>query len=120
MKKTYPITEDRIFRQLYTKGERLIYPEIAVYYRKNKRKSDSDINYLGLTATKKIGNAVCRNRAKRIMREAYRLCEAQIAAGYSIVLVARTNTPNVSMNTVKQELIRALKKADMVLPEIKQ
>ena len=115
MKKTYPITEDRIFRQLYNKGERLVYPEIAVYYRKNRRKSDSDVNYLGLTATKKIGNAVCRNRAKRIMREAYRLCEAELATGYSIVLVARTNTPNVSMNTVKQELVRAFKKANIAV-----
>lgn len=116
MKKTYTITEDRIFRQLYSKGERFIFPDIAVYLRKHK--NDRGINFLGLTATKKIGNAVCRNRSKRIMREAYRLCESNIATGYTIVLVARSNTPNITMNTVKKELVRALTKADILrLPE---
>lgn len=49
---------------------------------------------LGLTVSKKIGNAVTRNRIRRRMREAYRLNEAGFKSGFDIVIVARHEVLN--------------------------
>lgn len=60
-------------------------PFAVCYYRRNKL----PYSRIGITVGKKIGNAVMRNRAKRIIRAAYRLCEKDFPIGYDLVLVAR-------------------------------
>ena len=65
---------------------------------------------MGITVSKKIGGAVVRNRAKRVIREAYRLIEEDISDGYDFIFVARTKTAQVSMNEVKSQLYKAMKK----------
>lgn len=56
---------------------------------------------MGVTATKKIGGAVQRNRAKRLIREAYRQLEPGIPAGWDFVFVARGRTTTAKMPQVK-------------------
>ncbi len=64
---------------------------------------------LGFTATKKIGNAVIRNRAKRRLREAARLvlagCNAQ---GVELVLIARRETGTMDFAKLRQNLAQAV------------
>jgi ribonuclease P protein component len=64
---------------------------------------------LGFTATKKLGNAVIRNRAKRRLREAARLVLAERAAdGAELVLVARRETGVMNFAALLQNLAKAL------------
>lgn len=109
MKNTVAIKEAGVFRQMYAKGRSLARPCIVVYWRRNRY----GVNRLGLTAGKKTGNAVKRNRAKRVMKEAYRLLEPEIRTGYDIILVARTKTPHVPMVSVMRELKAAFDKAEI-------
>ena len=101
------IRENYIFRRLYHKGRRLFSPCLTVYYLGAKNRGD---NRLGITATKKIGGAVTRNRARRVILEAYRLLEPQAPGGLDIVIVARPEAASVKMQVVQGQLSRLFKK----------
>lgn len=73
-----------------------------------RRAEDGPIR-LGLTATKKIGGAVPRNRARRRLREAARQLLPQFGlAGVDYVLVARQQTPEAPWATLLDDVRNAL------------
>ena len=107
MKKIQRIKQNSHFKRLYQKGQSLVSPCLVCYIRKN---STGEVK-LGLTVSKKIGGAVERNRAKRVMRVAAR---AALNAGLSsadMLLVARGKTPFVKSTRVEKELLSLLKSA---------
>lgn len=64
---------------------------------------------VGYTATKKIGNAVARNRARRRLKEAARLSFAEIPlAGFEMVLICRQETAALPFTTLRANLQTAL------------
>ena len=69
---------------------------MVTYVVKNKL----GINRIGITTSKKIGNAVERNRARRIIKVAYRNCYSQIKTGYDLVFVARNKTVKSNSNQI--------------------
>ena len=60
-------------------------PEFALFARAN----GMDHSRLGITTTRKLGNAVTRNRARRLVREAYRTHRQQLPVGLDLVFVVR-------------------------------
>ncbi len=65
---------------------------------------------LGLTVTKKIGNAVVRNRVRRRLREAARaVLPVAGKAGHDYVLIARQGVLGRSFDDLKADILRALK-----------
>jgi ribonuclease P protein component len=74
---------------------------------------------LGFTATKKIGNAVARNRAKRRLRAAARLHLAFAPApGHDFVLIARDSTGSCPFSALLADLESALRKAGIPRPAV--
>ena len=110
MKKTETITENRIYTRLYGKGKSVVSGTVVVYFRPNNLK----LNRLGLTSTKKIGCAVKRNRARRVIREAYRLLEDKLGVGYDIVIVARTKATSVPMFVVKNDIEKTFRSCGII------
>lgn len=100
MKHTVKLNQNYMFRRLYRVGKSKVTPFFAVYVRKNRLKQ----NRVGITVTKKIGNAVQRNRARRVIVEAYRLLEDELPVGMDLVIVARKKAVFVKMQTVKESL----------------
>ena len=67
-----------------------------------------DTNLLGVVASKKVGNAVLRNRAKRLLRASFR-DQSDLAIG-SYVLVAKAAIFDLSYESLQEDLVTALKK----------
>lgn len=90
MKNTVTIKENRTFRRIYKKGRSVVTPFLVLYCRKNSWSH----NRLGITVSTKLGGAVIRNRARRRLREVYRLAQPDMKQGYDIILVARSRAVN--------------------------
>lgn len=90
MKKTVTIKENRTFRRIYSKGRSAVTPFLVLYCRPNGQ----DHNRLGVTVSTKLGGAVVRNRARRRLREVFRLAQPGLKQGYDVVLVARGRAVN--------------------------
>lgn len=77
------------------------------------RKTNSDQTRIGFTCSKKVGNAVARNRAKRRLREIARLIlPSQGKPGFDYVLIGRAGvTATTAFDQLQQELAIALKQA---------
>ena len=79
---------------------------LVTYVLKNKCKSIR----LGITTSKKIGNAVKRNRARRILRAAYNSISEKLTGKFDIVFVARKSTPSIKSYDVLKEMSFQLRK----------
>lgn len=84
---TVMLNQNKDFLALYKRGVCIPLRYVVLYVRRNR----CGFNRLGVTAGKKIGNAVCRNRAKRLIRQAYRETEALLPCGMDLVIVARAS-----------------------------
>ncbi len=81
-------------------------PGVVVQARK---RDDSDPPRIGFTCTKKLGNAVMRNRIRRRLREAARLIEKTCwGQGTDYVLIGRGAAENRSFEALQKDIISAL------------
>lgn len=86
VKKAVTIKQNHEFRRLYKKGRSVVTPSMVFYCRPSRLGH----NRLGITVSTKIGCAVQRNRARRRLRELFRLAQPHMKQGYDIVIVARS------------------------------
>lgn len=118
--KEFAIKENHLFVKAYTKGMRFSGKTVTVYvlrdYKAAKLKKENPqkkyLNRIGFTATTKLGNAVTRNRCRRIMRAAYRgiLSERSLRTGNLIVISARGQAVGATSEEVKRDLVAAFGK----------
>jgi len=99
----YPVINDnKVFKRVYAKGAFKADALLVTYVLKNRLPHMR----VGITASRKIGNAVCRNRARRVIRAALYEWMDQIRPGIDIVFVARSKTAQSS----SVQLVRSMKK----------
>lgn len=94
------------------RGARWITPGFIV--QAMKRDDDEPMVRVGFTASKKVGNAVERNRAKRRLREIARdILPRYCKDGYDIVLVARRRDEELPYDDLRRDLKWALKRLEL-------
>lgn len=112
MKFSCSLKLNHIFRRLYaTSGHANGY--LVLYARPNR----SHINRVGITASKKLGHAVVRNRVRRRLREIYRLNEALFAPGWDIVVVARSRCIDADFQKLTHAYLSLAQKAGVLKPQ---
>ncbi len=110
MKKYITLKDNRDFSRLYRRGKSFVSPVLVTYVTKNK----SDNLRFGITTGKKIGKAVKRSRARRVIRAAYYQLYPEMNRGYDIVFVARGKTPFVKSQVVCKAMRQHLKSAGVL------
>ena len=88
------------FVNLNHSGKRLHLENLKVVFNQNKL----GITRLGITVSKKTGNAVKRNKVKRLIREVFRLHKNDFPCGYDIVISAKKNAGSLDFRKIKEEL----------------
>ena len=69
---------------------------------------------LGVITSRKLGNAVVRSRARRLLRECYRLHQLELAQSLDLVLVARSSIVGRSFGEVEHDFMKALRRAKLL------
>ena len=110
MKRETTLKENYEFRRAYNKGRSGVSPYLVVYARPNR----GGKNRLGVTVSTKLGKAVVRNRARRRLRELYRLSQGQMKQGYDIVLVARSRTVTASHRELSHAYYKLCEKLELM------
>ena len=99
------------FRRAYGRGKSFSDPALVTYVLKNNR---AGICRMGITTSKKIGNAVQRNRARRVIRAAFRDNLPKINGNYDFVFVARSKTQFKKSTDVSKIMKNHLTKAGVI------
>lgn len=104
------LTQNYEFRRVYSGGTPYYGRYIVLYKKKNKFERVR----LGITATKKIGKACVRNRARRLIFESFRLFYDSIISDCDIVVIAKPSITEAKFFDVLKETERLMKKAELI------
>lgn len=103
------LCENKDFRTLYYRGKSRVHAGVVTYVRRNR------LGYprIGITTGKKVGCAVQRSRARRVIRAAFRPL-FPLVGGYDIVFVARTRTPEMKSTHLEPVIYRHLQELGVI------
>lgn len=109
MKYSCSLKLNHIFQRLYsTAGQ--ANSLLVLYARPNR----TGKNRIGITASKKLGKAVVRNRVRRRLREVYRLNEEKFQPGWDIVVVARSRCITAGFDKLTNAYLSLAQKAGIL------
>ena len=110
MKKKHRIKKNDEFQAVFQKGKSNANRQFVVYQLDKEEQPNFRI---GLSVSKKIGNAVVRNRIKRMVRQAITELKDEIASGKDFVIIARKPCAEMTYEEVKKSLIHVFKRSGM-------
>ena len=106
----YRLTRRWEFQQGYKRGKKYWNRNFVVYVYRNSFNTAR----LGVTASKKLGKSVKRNRVKRLIRESFRLSKHKIRPGYDIIVVGRAAVIGMKRQQAQTSLLRLLQQAKIL------
>ena len=105
------LAQSRDFARVRQRGERLILGCLIAIWSKLP---DGEPPKLGVVTSKKIGNAPARSRARRLLRESFRLHQHEFASPVELVLVARNSIAQKDFAGVEKDFLAALHRASLL------
>ncbi|MDF1617414.1 ribonuclease P protein component [Petrocella sp. FN5] len=93
------------FVKVYQTGKSKANKLLIMYVIKN----NGNINRLGISVSKKVGNSVIRHRVKRLIKEAYRLNAKSYSIGFDIVVIARNTAKANNYHEIESALMHLAK-----------
>lgn len=105
MKRSETLKRNEDFKEIYSTGKSYANKYLIMYVKKN----NMDINRIGISVSKKVGNSVVRHRITRLIRESYRLSEDNFASGLDIIVVARAGAKGKKYSEIESALLHLMK-----------
>ena len=105
------IQQNRDFARVRQQGERLALGCLIANW---KKLPEGGTPRLGVVTSKKIGGAVARNRARRLLRESFRQHQYELSQPVELVLVARNSIAGKPFAGVEKDFLAALKRAGLL------
>ena len=110
MKVTVSIKNNYEFIRAYKKGKYFVGKYLILYI----QRYDQKINMLGITASKKVGKSVIRNRLKRLVKENYRYFEEFLYYGFKMIFVIRSTEELPLYKDINRDMKSLLKRAGIL------
>lgn len=101
MSKNESLKNNRDFRSVYDKGKSFANRFLVMFYIRN----ETGVSRVGFSVTKKLGNAIVRNKVKRRMKESYRLHSHKFKKGYDIVFLSRVKAKSANYKEIESALL---------------
>jgi len=105
------IKQGRDFARVRQEGQRLVLGCLIANWRRLPADSPSR---LGVITAGKVGNAVLRNRARRLLRQSFRVHQHELAQPLDLVLVARPSIAGKGFSAVEKDFLTTLRKAGLL------
>jgi ribonuclease P protein component len=106
MRKELRIKKNKEFQAAFQHGHSFANRQFVIY---SLKKEGQDYFRIGLSVSKKIGNAVTRNRIKRYLRQSIFELNDQLAPGNDYVIIARKPAAEMDVFEVKKSLTHVFK-----------
>lgn len=110
MSKIETLKSNMEFNRVYSKGKNFWNRNLILYV----RKSDSKNTRVGYSITKKVGNAVVRNKVRRRLKEIHRLYTNNIKVGYELIIIPKKNVVDISYKELESAVLHIFKLAGMI------
>lgn len=107
LKKNLRIVRNSDFRTMFAKGTSFPGRHVVIYVLKGPQK-------FGFIASKKVGGAVKRNRAKRLMREVIRLHLSRFRDDVQVICIARPSIVGSPLSEVERAMLSVIKRAKLL------
>lgn len=111
MKKAYRLKKNEEFQLVFKKGKSFANRQLVLYFLK---KEGQDHFRFGLSVSKKVGNAVERNRIKRYIRQSLLELEDQVKDSYDLIIIARKPAKEMDFGHLKKSLVHVLSKSKIL------
>ena len=95
------LKKNKDFQIVYGKGKSFANKYLVM----NILENNTNINRVGISVSKKVGNSVIRHGITRIIRESYRLKENLFKKGYDIVIIARVSAKGKNYREIESALL---------------
>ncbi len=105
------LAQSRDFARVRQSGQRLALGCLIANW---DRLPEGSTSKLGIVTSKKIGGAVERSRARRLLRESFRLHQHELAQPVELVLVARNSIAGKEFAQVEKDFLAALRRASLL------
>ncbi len=98
------------FSIIYKRGKSIGDRYVVLFYKRN----NLPYNRTGFLASKKVGNSVKRNRARRLMKESYRHLKDNLEVGYDLIIIARNTILEKKCKDVEASMFSAFKRTGVM------